>query len=263
MAHATDDAGLTRVRAPRLARRRRRSRVMAVLGVLTLAGAIGDANAAPAEPKRRAPRVERDPSGRERRSARVRNAASEFDGSAWTPSPFESSTASSAAAPRSDGRRRSAPTLRRGGGCARAACGRRDAAARGVARVARGRARARRLARGASVASAPPRSWMAASTRTDESGVAVGPRRPRGDAACATGSWHRSRAAPRRRPTISAPEEYYAHDAWQLLVACGSGCPARARAGRTRSRRPSTRRSACRCGGRTDALMATLGARRA
>ena len=217
MAHATDDAGLTEYERQRLAHVARNREYMARLGVLTLAGAIGDANAAPAEPKRRAPRVKREPAVGERRSARVRNAAPEFDGSAVDALADDEDLGGAAK------RRKASSGDRVAAGPAGAGVWASEDAALEASRAWLEDARALMLARGASVASVASSSSEAAARLSwrREAVSRWGRGVPAADDVADWEAWVRSRIGTPPPPSdLQLLQEYYAHDAWQLLVAC-------------------------------------------
>ena len=213
MAVAADDDGLTDYERQRLAHVARNREYMARLGVLDLAKVVATGKPTTAPSRKR---VKREPTEPSRRSGRLLNVKPEHDGSAVD-------------ALRDDedaGERRNKRTTGRiaTGPAGDASVWDSEDAALEASRQWLEDARALMLARTSAVADMPKGSRSEEATRARWRKEAVsrwGDGVPAIDAVEDWERWVKSRVgAPPPPSDLQLLQEYYAHDAWQLLVAC-------------------------------------------
>ena len=213
MAVAADDDGLTDYERQRLAHVARNREYMARLGVLDLAKVVATEKPTTAPSRKR---VKREPTEPSRRSGRLLNVKPEHDGSAVD-------------ALRDDedaGERRNKRTTGRiaTGPAGDASVWDSEDAALEASRQWLEDARALMLARTSAVADMPKGSRSEEATRARWRKEAVsrwGDGVPAIDAVKDWERWVKSRVgAPPPPSDLQLLQEYYAHDAWQLLVAC-------------------------------------------
>ena len=219
MANPSPDDGLTEYERQRLAHVARNREYMARLGIQALAGEIS----APADPKptKRAPRakVKREPAVGERRSARVRNMVPEFDGAAVDALSDDEDVGSRAKRRKADPE--SEPARVATGPAGVGVWASEDAALE-ASRQWLEDARELMLARvaasdvaGAKKMNNDDAKWREEAARRWGDGV------PAAELVSDWRAWTTSRIGTPPPPSdLQLLQEYYAHDAWQLLVAC-------------------------------------------
>lgn len=214
-----DDDHLTEYEKQRLAHVARNREYMARLGVLQLASEVGG-GVDETKPKRKSPavRVKREPVEGTRRSARVKNVAPEHDGASFDALGDDEDAIGSRSK-----RRRGDPddpdTFASGpaGGISKRVWDSEDAAL-AASRAWLEDARHIMLSRVAAAdvdATKNKAEWRDEAVRRWGDGV------PAADKVADWEAWTRSRIGSPPPPSdLQLLQEYYAHDAWQLLVAC-------------------------------------------